>query len=244
MASTNDVLQEARDLISTRLTDLDEERQRLERALIELSGTTPRRKPGRPRGSKASPAAKASTENNGRRSRGGSPGGSQVIKLLRLAKINPDATNAEIAAHLGQKESTATAFVSKVKAEGLIYRENKKLVVTEAGQALLNDQPKPSAAKPPTAKKDTASKAKKAPVKKQAKAKKASSKKAAKSSSAKPAKAKASSSSAAKKAPAAPGSTAGAGAGDKASEKTEASATSGSDGNKGKEGGSNLLYDK
>lgn len=238
MATTEDVLKQARDLVSARLADLDDERKRLERAVAELGGKVARRKPGRPRGSAASATSKASTrKGNGRRGRASS----QLIKLLRLAKIAPESNNQAIADHLGVKHSTATAMVSKIKSQGLITRENKMLVVTGDGQLLLNDQPNPSTAKPASAKKATSSKAKKASPKRRsgsrsAKAKRGSSQKTAKSSSAKAAakpKAKASGGSAAK-APAASGNASGEKAGDSASTSDP-----------GKEGGgTNPLYDK
>ena len=53
MPSTN-VLDEALDLVKKRLAELDEERKRLERALLELGGTITRR-PGRPKGSGRGP---------------------------------------------------------------------------------------------------------------------------------------------------------------------------------------------
>lgn len=231
MAGT-DVLQEARDLISSRLTDLDDERKRLESALKELGGKVAKRKPGRPRGSKAPAAPKAST-GNGRRGRGRGRGGvTQEVKLLRLAKTNPESDNQAIADHLGVKLSTATAFMAKTKSKGLITRENKRLVVTEAGQAMLDGQPKPSAAKPAPAKTS-----KKAPAKKQAKRKKASTKKAAKKSAAKAPKAKASTSASA---PAAPGNSAGAKAADKSGDKPGGADEKGKDGS----GSGNVLYDK
>jgi hypothetical protein len=235
MAGT-DVLQEARTLISNRITDLDDERKRLENALKELGGKVAKRKPGRPRGSKAAATSKAST-GNGRRGRP-QGGGSQLIKFLALAKTNPESDNQAIADHLGVKLSTATAMVSKVKSQGLVTRENKLLVVTKDGEALLNGQAEAGgdkSASVKTAKKASASKAKKAPAKKRAKAKKDGSKKATKSSSAKAAKTKTSSSSAAK-APAAPGDTAGASDGDKAGDKPGGDKDGNSPGN--------VLYDK
>lgn len=59
MPSTSNVLDEARDLVQKRLAYLDDERKRLERALVELGGKADRRSPGRPRRGKATKAAKA-----------------------------------------------------------------------------------------------------------------------------------------------------------------------------------------
>ena len=49
MPSTN-ALDEARDLVKKRLVELEDERQRLERALAELGGKVTGRRPGRPKG--------------------------------------------------------------------------------------------------------------------------------------------------------------------------------------------------
>jgi hypothetical protein len=67
MPSTTHVLDEARDLVTKRLAELDEERKRLERALAELGGKVTGgrvggrrgggRRPGRPRGSAKKAAA-------------------------------------------------------------------------------------------------------------------------------------------------------------------------------------------
>jgi hypothetical protein len=53
MPSTSRVLDEARGLVTKRLSELDDERKRLERALAELGGKAAKkagRRPGRPRG--------------------------------------------------------------------------------------------------------------------------------------------------------------------------------------------------
>ena len=57
MPPTTNVLDEARQLLETRLADLDDERKRLERALAELGGKATRRAPGRPRGSSSTKSA-------------------------------------------------------------------------------------------------------------------------------------------------------------------------------------------
>jgi hypothetical protein len=63
------LLDEAHELITRRLDELNEERKRLERALAALSGEA-RRRPGRPRGSKAN-ATTANAAPKRRRGRGG-----------------------------------------------------------------------------------------------------------------------------------------------------------------------------
>jgi hypothetical protein len=54
MSKTNAVLDEASELVKKRLTEVDGERERLERALVELGGKA-KRSPGRPRKADAKP---------------------------------------------------------------------------------------------------------------------------------------------------------------------------------------------
>src|SRR5665811_1199702 len=97
MPSTTHVLDEARDLVRRRLTELDDERKRLERALAELGGKATGgrigRRPGRPKGS----GAKGGAPKKRRRRKGtradqavglieGSPGisASAVAKTMKI----------------------------------------------------------------------------------------------------------------------------------------------------------------
>jgi hypothetical protein len=140
-----EALEEKRDERKRFLETNEEECHKIEAALGALGGQLDiRRKPpsqrgrgGRPRGSK-NKASKRTASGNGRRGRPRGSG-SQLIKLLRLGKTHPQSSNEDIAKHLGVQLSTATAFLSKTKKEGLITRENKRLIVTEDGQALLNE---------------------------------------------------------------------------------------------------------
>ena len=86
------VLDEARDLVKKRLAELDDERQRLERALAELGGKADRRpaSPGRPRND-ANPPSKPTAPNRPRtakkarrrRKRRGGTRADQAVKLIR-----------------------------------------------------------------------------------------------------------------------------------------------------------------
>jgi hypothetical protein len=77
MPGTSAVLDEARQLVESRLAELDEERKRLERALAELGGKAGGRLPGRPLGRKptrtatATGAAEAAAPRKRRKRRGG-----------------------------------------------------------------------------------------------------------------------------------------------------------------------------
>src|SRR5215218_5085542 len=99
MPSTSKVLDEARDLVTKRLGELDDERRRLERALAELGGKARKagRRPGRPRGStsKTSTGSKKSgSKKGGRRKR---RGGTRADQAVGLIKQNPGITASEIA---------------------------------------------------------------------------------------------------------------------------------------------------
>ena len=100
MPSTSRVLDEARDLVTKRLAELDDERKRLERALTELGGKAarkagrrPGRRPGRPKGStsKKSTTAKKATRRRKRR------GGTRADQAVKLIQQNPGITASEIA---------------------------------------------------------------------------------------------------------------------------------------------------
>ena len=89
MPNTANVLDEARGLVQKRLVELDEERQRLERALTELGGKGAPRSPGRPRASKspatpskAPSAAAPGPRKRKRRKRRGGTRSDQAIKLI------------------------------------------------------------------------------------------------------------------------------------------------------------------
>jgi hypothetical protein len=98
MPSTTNVLDEARELVQRRLTDLDDERKRLERALAELGGKTTRRAPGRPRGSKSSatspspsPTPSAAPRRRKRR------GGTRADQAVSLIESQPGISASDVA---------------------------------------------------------------------------------------------------------------------------------------------------
>ena len=102
MATPSNVIGEARSLIERRLSELNQERQKLERALASLAGGVAsgvtRRGPGRPKGSKNRAAAASKTKAKAtpvrrRRRRGGT----RREQALTLIKSNPGITASEIA---------------------------------------------------------------------------------------------------------------------------------------------------
>jgi DNA-binding CsgD family transcriptional regulator len=102
MARPSNVLGEARSLIEKRLSELNQERQKLEKALASLAGGVAsgvaRRGPGRPKGVKTRArkvtAAKAKAAPVRRRKR---RGGTRREQALALIKSSPGITASEIA---------------------------------------------------------------------------------------------------------------------------------------------------
>jgi hypothetical protein len=136
MPSTSKVLDEARDLVTKRLSELDAERKRLERALAELGGKAKRagRRPGRPRGS--SSKSKTKTKSTGRaKSRAKKApkrrkrrGGTRADQAVNLIKQNPGITASEIAKTMKIKPNYLYRVLSdlekqkRVKKKGRTYR--------------------------------------------------------------------------------------------------------------------------
>ena len=134
MPSTSGVLNEARDLVTKRLAELDDERKRLERALAELGGKAarkagrrPGRRPGRPKGStsKKSTTAKKGTRRRKRR------GGTRADQAVNLIQKNPGITASEIAKSMKIKPNYLYRVLSdlekqkRVKKKGRTYSAAK-----------------------------------------------------------------------------------------------------------------------
>ena len=134
MPSTSRVLDEARDLVTRRLAELDDERKRLERALAELGGRAarkagrrPGRRPGRPKGStsKKATAAKKGTRRRKRR------GGTRADQAVKLIQQNPGITASEIVKSMKIKPNYLYRVLSdlekqkRVKKKGRTYSAAK-----------------------------------------------------------------------------------------------------------------------
>jgi len=137
MPSTSKVLDEARDLVTKRLAELDDERKRLERALSELGGKAARKarkagrrpgsRPGRPKGStsKKSATAKKGTRRRKRR------GGTRADQAVKLIQQNPGITASEIAKSMKIKPNYLYRVLSdlekqkRVKKKGRTYSAAK-----------------------------------------------------------------------------------------------------------------------
>jgi DNA-binding IclR family transcriptional regulator len=129
MPSTTNVLDEARDLVQKRLVDLDEERKRLERALAELGGKTARRSPGRPRGSKSSPAsttkassATAPTTRRRRKRRGGT----RADQAVGLIENEPGISASDVAKQMKIKPNYLYRVLGDLEKEGRVKHTGRQ----------------------------------------------------------------------------------------------------------------------
>lgn len=126
MSSTSNVLDEALDLVKKRLHELDDERKRLERALVELGGTITHRRPGRPRGSGRGPgrppkAASAGGAPRKRRRRSGT----RADQAVALVEKNPGISASEIAKQLKIKPNYLYRVLGELEKEGRVTKKGR-----------------------------------------------------------------------------------------------------------------------
>lgn len=127
MPSTSNVLDEALKLVKKRLSELDEERKRLERALAELGGTITHRRPGRPRGSGRSPGRppkSASTTTAPRRRRRRS--GTRADQAVALVQKSPGISASEIAKSMKIKPNYLYRVLSELEKEGRVVKKGRE----------------------------------------------------------------------------------------------------------------------
>ncbi len=121
MASISNVINEARGLLEKRLSELDDERKRVERALgnlIEGKGA-PRRRPGRPRGS-TSKKAGAPRRRRGRR------GGTRADQAVKLIEANPGISASEIAKTMKIKPNYLYRVLGDLEKEGRLKKSGRQ----------------------------------------------------------------------------------------------------------------------
>lgn len=131
MPSTSNALDEALDLVKRRLAELDEERQRLERALAELGGSaTTTRRPGRPRGSGRGPGrppkAASSTTATGPRKRRRRRGGTRADQAVKLVEQNPGISASEIAKQMKIKPNYLYRVLGEMEKEGRVTKKGRE----------------------------------------------------------------------------------------------------------------------
>jgi DNA invertase Pin-like site-specific DNA recombinase len=128
MPSTSKVLDEARGLVTKRLTELDDERKRLERALAELGGSGKKagRRPGRPRGStsKSTGTKSTGTAKKARRRRKRS-GGTRADQAVNLIRQNPGITASEIAKQMKIKPNYLYRVLSDLEKQKSVKKKGR-----------------------------------------------------------------------------------------------------------------------
>jgi hypothetical protein len=126
MPSTSKVLDEARDLVTKRLAELDDERKRLERALAELGGKVAKkagRRPGRPRGSTSK--SKSTAAKKGPRRRRKRRGGTRADQAVNLIKANPGITASEIAKSMKIKPNYLYRVLSDLEKQKRVKKKGR-----------------------------------------------------------------------------------------------------------------------
>lgn len=129
MPSTSNALDEALDLVKRRLAELDEERQRLERALAELGGNITTRRPGRPRGSGRGPGRPpkaASSTATGPRKRRRRRGGTRADQAVKLVEQNPGISASEIAKQMKIKPNYLYRVLGELEKEGRVAKKGRE----------------------------------------------------------------------------------------------------------------------
>lgn len=127
MSPSHNVLDEARQLVESRLRDLDEERKRLERALAELGGTVKatvtRRGPGRPKGSTNRATASRTAAPRRRRKRRGGTRADQAVKLIEQ---QPGISASDVAKALKIKPNYLYRVLGDLEKEGRVKKDGRQ----------------------------------------------------------------------------------------------------------------------
>jgi transposase-like protein len=129
MAPTNSVVDDARGLVEKRLAELNEERERLERALAELGGkVTTRRSPGRPRGrAKAAPSAASGSKTTApaKRKRRGRRGGTRADQAVKLIEQQPGISASDVAKTMKIKPNYLYRVLGDLEKEGRVKKDGR-----------------------------------------------------------------------------------------------------------------------
>ncbi len=119
MASINTAVDQAANILKERISELEGELGKLQRALSSLTdGRQGRRGPGRPRGSSARAAGAPRTR---RRRRGGTRG-DQAVKLI---KANPGISASEIAKQMKIKPNYLYRVLGDLQKEGKVKKSGR-----------------------------------------------------------------------------------------------------------------------
>jgi len=133
MSPSHNVLDEARQLVQSRLRDLEEERKRLERALAELGGSSgssssgggkvARRGPGRPKGSTNRTTASRTPGPRRRRKRRGGTRADQAVKLI---EGQPGISASDVAKAMKIKPNYLYRVLGDLEKEGRVKKDGRQ----------------------------------------------------------------------------------------------------------------------
>ena len=119
MATVTGAVDQAANLLRTRIRELEGELSKLQRALSSLTdGRQGRRGPGRPRGS--SPTSRPTT-----RRRRGRRGGTRADQAVRLIKANPGITASEVAKKMRIKPNYLYRVLGELEKEGRVKKSGR-----------------------------------------------------------------------------------------------------------------------
>jgi hypothetical protein len=123
---SNNVVEEARQLIHSRLAELEDERKRLEGALKELGGKVTKRGPGRPRGAaKAATGATAAT-GGGTRKRRKRRGGTRADQAVKLIESQPGISASDVATTMKIKPNYLYRVLGDLEKEGRVKKDGRQ----------------------------------------------------------------------------------------------------------------------
>lgn len=129
MPSTTNVLDEARELLERRLADLNDERQRLERAVAELGGKV-KRSPGRPRGSASTSTPSTSTSapkaSGGPKKRRRRRGGTRADQAVDLITSQPGISASDVAKTMKIKPNYLYRVLGDLEKEGRVKKDGRQ----------------------------------------------------------------------------------------------------------------------
>jgi DNA invertase Pin-like site-specific DNA recombinase len=123
MATVTGAVDQAADLLKTRIRELEGELSKLQRALSSLTdGRQGRRGPGRPRGS--SPTSRTTGRRRGRRR------GTRADQAVRLIKANPGITASEVAKKMRIKPNYLYRVLGDLQNEGRVKKSGRSYTAT------------------------------------------------------------------------------------------------------------------
>jgi sugar-specific transcriptional regulator TrmB len=127
MPPSNNVLDDARQLVEKRLAELNEERERLERALSELGGKAARRSPGRPRGrAKAAATGTSTTTGKTTRKRRRRRGGTRADQAVQLIEKQPGISASDVAKTMKIKPNYLYRVLGDLEKEGRVKKDGRQ----------------------------------------------------------------------------------------------------------------------